>query len=352
MAEKVTELPNQESYNERVDKLLKERGISEIETGKPQVFEIKIASLVDQSNEEKANRVRRETLAVMEELEISPDTKVTIEKREVKFNEDVTQSAMSEIFPDRPVQQLLTHYLLRSNSLVVGDEVWINTFSHGGTIRPDTSEKSPFLPLIHTLAEKRQIPIFTNTINHRGSRPQDKEKYSLWDRTTDLLVAHTVMTSGDLLEDIDPNSNKLKFALVGNSMGGDVVALASKDLQPNVIILPQPAAYSEKAHFVPLGPAFTGIIREPSSWKTSPAFDSLEEYLARGGKALIIGAREDEAIPGGVAKRYMKEVTYAYANRAVSTEGKTHFTGLMWINVGHTSTTPDEIRAIVESFSV
>ena len=73
----------------------------------------------------------------------------------------------------------------------------------------------------------------------------------------------------------------------------------------------------------------------------------MERYLQQGGRVLILGASNDEVIPEGVTRRYIKEVTYHYVNTAVRTEGVEPFeVGYLYIPEGHTKTTTVEVDRI------
>ena len=73
--------------------------------------------------------------------------------------------------------------------------------------------------------------------------------------------------------------------------------------------------------------------------------------MSKGGDVLIIGAKEDEVIPGGVTRRYIKEVTYSYIQRLAKTGGDSPYhVGYMYIPEAHTRTTKEEIEGISEKF--
>jgi hypothetical protein len=328
---------------DRTKKLLKDRGISNIEVSAPETLQRPVLGMAQTED------ARENICMVMEELNLDTESLVTIEKRVVNFSESVTEGPLAENFPDRPEFQKLMLYSFPPSKEHEGSSAPIVLFSHGGAIRPETSLKSPFLAIIKVQAESAGNPLILATMDHRGSDSDDnKGKYSLEDRVADVEVATQAIIDGVLPDYKKQGINwNGEVILIGNSMGGHVATIAAGELQPNRLILPQPAAYSEESHMLPLGEGFSTAIRKKSSWKTSPAFDALETYMRGGGKALIIGAERDEVIPGGVTNRYIKEVTYNYVNRATQATGnETYEVGYMYIPEVHTRTTKDEIGRI------
>ena len=327
----------------KTETLLKGRGISNIEAGKPENLQLSILGMTQQEN------IRDNYSQVMEELSLNTDAVVTIEKRIVRFNESVQKGPLADKFPKRSNSQELTLYSFPLLDKYQGIAAPVVIFSHGGAVRPDTSLKSSFLTIIKEQFEKTEGPLILAAMDHRGSDSNENMyKYSLEDRTADIeVVVWAVMN------DILPEFKKMgvnwngELVLIGNSMGGHVAVIAAKELKPERLVLPQPAAYSEKAQILPFGNDFhTEIIKE-NSWKTSQAFDALESYLKEGGRCLIIGAQEDETIPGKITKRYMKEITFAYMDRAVGIDGdKSYQVGYMYIPTSHKNTTKDEISKI------
>jgi len=328
---------------DRIKTLLKDRGISNIETSPPETFQRPILGMAQTEG------ARENISVVMKELGLDTESLVTIEKRVVNFSESVADGPLAGRFPDRTESQELVLYSFPPSKEHEGSSAPIVIFSHGGAIRPETSLKSPFLATIRAQAESAGNPFILATMDHRGSESdENKVNYSLEDRVADVEVATQAIIDGVL-----PDYKKLginwngEVILIGNSMGGHVAAVAAGELQPDRLILPQPAAYSEESHTLPFGEDFSTAIRKKSSWKTSPAFDSLETYMRGGGKALIIGAERDEVIPGSVTKRYIKEVTYNYVSRATQATGnETYEVGYMYIPEVHVKTTKDEISRI------
>ncbi|MCX4243088.1 alpha/beta fold hydrolase [Paraliomyxa miuraensis] len=172
-------------------------------------------------------------------------------------------------------------------------------FSHGGRIqaRPALASFS-FFVLVAALA-KAGLPIIPAAVDHRGASCHvAKLGYCLADRVVDLRVAHA-----RLLEHFGGRPRAL--ALMGISMGGHVSAMAAERLGARTLILSCPAAYSERAHFAPLGPSFTAALRRPGSWRQSPAFAAIERHLLGGGSFALRFSRFDQVIPEDLTRRYV-----------------------------------------------
>lgn len=324
---------------------LKDRGIGNIEVGERTIITRKLIDLIDPKSP-KYDEIRGETLKVLDELGISPETEIEFEEFEISFDEDVSRSEIAEIFPDRPTKQKFKAYILKSRNNDL-EQVY-GIFSGGGTIRQDTSTKSAFAPLIYEEAQKEGKNFSLILIDHRGSDSDtNKQNYTLYDRGNDLAVAQLALTS----KKIDPSYNEnAKIVHIGNSTGGHVEAVASSYLKPDAILLSQPAAFSKPAETAPWGQKYSEAIRVPESWRESFAFESVQGYLQAGGKLLVIGAKEDEVIPDTVIKRYISKINDAYLDAANEVKGKAHAIGYMWIPVGHYLTSKYEIQAITNSF--
>lgn len=328
-----------------VNRLLEERGIMNIEVGESKLLKIPILSMAQTED------VRSNNEKVMGNLNIDVDAEVRIEQRKISFNENVEHGPLANQFPDRGEKQELELYTFLPRKEYVEAEAPIVIYSHGGAIRKGANLKSPFLSIIRENAENTGHPLILGAVDHRGSGShEEKVMFSLEDRVADLEVTLKAMLDKVLPEYKQRGvSWNGQVILIGNSMGGHVATMAAVDMHPDAITLPQPAAYSEEAHPLPFGEKFTEAIRKINSWKTSRAFDALEAYLQKGGKALIIGAEEDEVVPGGLTKRYIKEVTYNYVNRAARTRGDETFEfGYLYIPVNHSKTHPDEIGGITK----
>ena len=340
---------NIDSIPERVSSLLTKRGIdsNNIDIGPEKII---TTNILDMSQTDSA---RGNILTVMEQLRIDPETEITVRQRKLFFQEDVSKGPLSEMvnFANREKEQKMNIYTFDPKKGLTGSAP-IVIFSHGGSIRPETTLKSSFLSLIKANSEQQGKPVILVAMDHRGSESHEaKINFSLEDRSTDIEVV-LMYTIQNLLEEYKNKgiSWNGEVHLIGNSMGGHVVACTAKELKPDRIILPQPAAYSEESQLLPFGSSFGIAIRKPNSWKTSIAFDNFEKYLREGGTACLIGAEKDEVIPGGVTNRYIKEVTYHYLSRLIKAEGKNTFDfGYTYIPESHEKTTPDEITAISKS---
>lgn len=317
---------------ERVTSTLEKRGISDITIEDEKVIDIPIISL------SQTEGAKQNILQVMGECGINPEDKVTIIKQRLSFSDKAHLGIEST-----------NMYTFLPNGEYHNQEAPIVIYSHGGAIRLETNLKSSFLPTIKAKSELNNKPLILTALDHRGSSShEEKVKYTLDDRVADLEVLLQAT-----FDHVLPKFQKLgihwngEVHVIGNSMGGHVASVCAGEILPNKLILPQPAAYSPDAHYAHLGDEFSTEIRKPNSWKMSPAFDALENFLSSGRDALIIGAERDEVIPGGVTNRYIKEITFEYIRRAIHAgEENPYSVGYIYIPEAHTKTTKDEIESI------
>lgn len=318
------------------------RGISRINVGKPKSQKVPLLSMAI-SKEAKLN-LRK----IITDLKIDKYTEVLLSKRIVKFNEDVGVGPLAKSFPMRQKIQKITIYNYLQERPISTVPVPIVIFSHGGAIRNNTSLKSPFLPIIKQYSEKLGKHLILITFDHRGSNSHKaKQKYSLEDRVADIEIA-VYMTLTTLLDEYKKDRILWNgdIIFIGNSMGGHVATIAASEFHPNSLILPQPAAYAEEAQKLPFGYKFTDAITKKNSWKTSLAFDALEEFLENGGKALVIGADEDQKIPIEIIKRYAKELTYSFTRYISKTHLKNDF---IYVSGNHETIDLKEVKILKKS---
>lgn len=110
--------------------------------------------------------------------------------------------------------------------------------------------------------------------------------------------------------------------LCGASMGAYVAVGAANKIGAPVskLMLVCSAAYSQNAHAVNFGPAFSQEIRRPESWKNSLAFQWIEEYK---GELLIIAGEQDDIIPKEIPQTYLESaVRAASKNLAIIPQAK------------------------------
>lgn len=329
----------------------------DLESAKTDEEKDKIIKII--KSREKVERSVRETKEIMEKLGLSPEDEIEIEKRTVRFKEDVSKGEVADVFPDRPRDQEMTFYLYRPKDITDESDVVVAVYSHGFSMKKDFSLHSNFPAMIHNFAEKSETPVLLGTFDHRGSTEETKSQYTLYDRVTDVAVAELAMLEEDILG--KDRKGKTEISLIGNSVGGAVVAMASSDLQPKNVVMCQPSAYIAGAEKKPVGVEFKKAVEDPEGWRNSPCFVSLGNYLQKGGHALVIGALKDQAIPEGIingytkelllasylkGKSYLKDITTAYAQ---TTE---KIIGAIWIDAGHESTTYGELEAIVEQLKI
>ncbi|MFI0975693.1 alpha/beta hydrolase [Streptomyces sp. NPDC021093] len=108
--------------------------------------------------------------------------------------------------------------------------------------------------------------------------------------------------------------------LIGFSMSGQTVADLAAHYGPRVaaVGLGAPAVYAAEAWPVPFGAGFTGIIRTPDSWRTSPALDALRD-LPGTARAVLATPAVDAVIPPTVTEAVDKALdsSDAYYSRLV-----------------------------------
>lgn len=95
-----------------------------------------------------------------------------------------------------------------------------------------------------------------------------------------------------------------EIIVLGSSMGGHIaakLAMQSKQLHIQKIILLYAGAYSQSAEDKMLNQEFTQEITKKDSWKTSPAFTAIKEFA---GKTLVLYGKNDTIIPYGVKQSF------------------------------------------------
>ncbi|MCM2580069.1 alpha/beta hydrolase [Streptomyces meridianus] len=102
--------------------------------------------------------------------------------------------------------------------------------------------------------------------------------------------------AGVIEELCDP---ELPLILVGFSMSGQTVADLIEVYGERVaaVVLCAPGIYGRQAWDVPFGAGFTGLIRQPGSWRTSAAPAA---YARFAGRAVLVLPERDDVIPAGV----------------------------------------------------
>lgn len=98
------------------------------------------------------------------------------------------------------------------------------------------------------------------------------------------------------------NSNAQNVYLIGRSMGGPV-AIQIADFSIKGLLLLAPAAYSLAARIKKFGPDFSEEIRRQESWKNSPDFKQLGEYM---GKLFLLYGTKDQVVPVNISLEYEK----------------------------------------------
>lgn len=104
------------------------------------------------------------------------------------------------------------------------------------------------------------------------------------------------------LKVLKDNSNTDNIYILGRSMGGPV-AIQIVDSNIKGILLAVPAAYSLEARDKKFGPDFSEEIRRHESWKNSPDFKQLGEYM---GKLFLLYGTKDQVVPANISLEYKK----------------------------------------------
>lgn len=88
----------------------------------------------------------------------------------------------------------------------------------------------------------------------------------------------------------------------GSSMGGHIACLLSEKY-PHLegIVLQSAAAYGNEAESLKFNQEFSQFIRQPQSWRYSPAFTTLAKFK---GRILVVYAEHDTVIPEEVKEQY------------------------------------------------
>ncbi|SME92732.1 alpha/beta fold hydrolase [Pseudogulbenkiania subflava] len=103
------------------------------------------------------------------------------------------------------------------------------------------------------------------------------------------------------------------LALLGSSMGAYVALRLLERVDCSHLALVVPGVYTPQAFEVPFGPAFSALLRQPSSWHDS---DAWERLVAFRGHLLIVMAEQDEVIPAEIPQRLLDAAVNA-ASRTV-----------------------------------
>src|SRR3989344_4804367 len=145
-------------HRKRLNGFLRLCGVLNIELTEVLTYEREIASLISGMDDTSDLKAGKHNRYVLHQLGIDPNKKVLIEKQTINFTEDHIEdgSEFHKIYSNRPREQSLTHYqYIPDNGTSIG-KTTVCTFSHGGSIRVNTSgsDESLYLALLHCLAEK------------------------------------------------------------------------------------------------------------------------------------------------------------------------------------------------------
>lgn len=139
------------------------------------------------------------------------------------------------------------------------------------------------------------------------SEPQDGFYQStLANRLKDTEAAYKYFIENT---NVDPG----RIAIVGNSMGGHIVAkFAGSHPELRAVILKNCAAYSGEAEDKLMKKSgeksseFSNVIRTPNSWKNSPAFEALAKFK---GAVMVVHSELDKVITKDVQDYWINSVT-------------------------------------------
>lgn len=116
--------------------------------------------------------------------------------------------------------------------------------------------------------------------------------------------------------------------LIGTSMGAYNAIRLAQQWQVQQLVLIVPGIYAPQALQVPLGPAFSSIIRQHRSWEASDAWDLLQRYT---GRLLVIAAACDEVIPAEIPPRLVAAAHQAVHRQLLTVPQATHRDVLPWM---------------------
>jgi pimeloyl-ACP methyl ester carboxylesterase len=111
------------------------------------------------------------------------------------------------------------------------------------------------------------------------------------------------------------------MTLMGFSMGAYVAVKAASELGIPRLGLAIPAAYATLAYRVPFGPQFSEILRTPTSWADSDAFDLVAAYT---GHLLVISAEADRVVPTEIPAKYISVAKVSASKRHHVVRGAGH----------------------------
>ncbi len=126
-----------------------------------------------------------------------------------------------------------------------------------------------------TFLAKHGYPVLRFDHSGWGDSTGERQDCSLQSRVDEALAA------AKLLQPETP------MTLIGTSMGGHTALELLPHLPVKNLVLFCPAAYSADAFNVPFGNGFSGIIRQPDSYRNATVFANLENFT--GNFIMIIG---------------------------------------------------------------
>jgi len=162
---------------------------------------------------------------------------------------------------------------------------------------------------IRTALEQKGISTCAFDFMGQGDTGGDLKKSSLKKRTEQALA---IIASLNLAPPV---------SLLASSMGGYTAIKIASMIQVDRLILLAPAVYDVDAYDKPFGSEFSTIIRKPSSWRNSDAWELLKTFK---GDLLIFEAQLDDVIPHEIIERIYNSAIQARSREIVTVQNATH----------------------------
>jgi len=363
-----TELAVRPELKGQVERQLNIRGIYGIEGNVERDINIPAVPVSPRIPESRRAKFLNDTKETLKGVDLSLDASSEVQEHKLEFRENGKAQELEVFVFGHGASQ---KEKLGKRKIVIS--------SHGGTISEDGVIGSGYLTMVKELCGDNVIVVAPN---HRGSHDhKEKADYSLDSRVADVLVALDFATNELVQEGED-----VEIYLLGDSMGGHVVATLARNLtEVDGVILTESAAYSHRAHQTnmvypghkfetgnmfekrlsndPLWSAspqmvenyvgdkgkvmdsgfdpdnIDGILQQDShvNYDDSPAYEGIRTYMERNseGRVLLVSMEADELVAGAVGQ-YKRTAEGVDANR---------FTHIITPG-GHGSTAPEELLAI------
>lgn len=333
------------TMDSRLNRELTIRGVSKIEQMSVVDINIPVLPVRPAVQLGEADKFLESTRETLEELNIPENKLIRAQTHTISFIENLQKDVIG---PVRTNEQKLRVVSFCSPDRVSEDNkkdgVPLVIFSHGGKIHKDVIGSSGYLPSIY----ENNPNMILLAMNHRGSESHDaKVDYSLDDKVTDVLVT-LKFAKEKLIQELEAKGVKWngKVILFGDSMGGEVSTVAANIIKADGLILTEPAAYPNAAHFVDFGkrsdkePVFGGPqgIINTQYYIDSHGFDSIRSYSKTSNENILIVRMKNDNV--------VRKVPIAYTEFA-KIKGKDRIE-VLDVDGKHGSTTSEEVIKINE----